>query len=73
VRKVNGGADVAGQFLNAGVLDEIRLHLVPVIMSQGTRLFDGVDPNLRLLPREARNGIAVTHLIYGLDSPAAHR
>src|SRR5207253_3185140 len=28
---VNGGADIARQFLNAGLLDEVRLHLVPVI------------------------------------------
>ena len=39
---VNGGANVARQFLNAGLLDEVRLHLVPVVLGGGTRLFDGV-------------------------------
>ena len=34
------GASIAQQCLQAGLLDEIRLHLVPILLSQGTRLFD---------------------------------
>ena len=33
---VNGGADIARQFVNAGLLDEVRLHLVPVVLGADT-------------------------------------
>jgi dihydrofolate reductase len=33
------GADVAGQLLRAGLLDEVRLHLIPVLLGSGTPLF----------------------------------
>jgi dihydrofolate reductase len=70
---VNGGADMARQFLNAGLLDEVRLHLVPVILGAGTRLFDGVRPSIRFVPRDAQSGPGVTHLIYDLEHAAATR
>jgi dihydrofolate reductase len=45
---VNGGADVARQYLEAGAIDELRLHLVPVFLG-GTRLFgESSPPNVRL-------------------------
>jgi dihydrofolate reductase len=34
------GASIAQQCLQAGLLDEIRLHLVPILLGRGTRLFD---------------------------------
>jgi dihydrofolate reductase len=37
------GADVAGQFLKRGLIDEISIHLVPVLFGSGTRLFEGLD------------------------------
>jgi dihydrofolate reductase len=69
--RVNGGAEVARQFLNAGLQDEIRLHLVPIILGAGTRLFEGVRTDVRLVPREAQNAPAVTHLIYDVERPTA--
>jgi riboflavin biosynthesis pyrimidine reductase len=36
------GADVAGQFLQRGLIDEISIHLVPVVFGSGTRLFEGL-------------------------------
>jgi len=39
---VTGGANVARQRLSAGLLDEIRLHVVPVVLGAGTLLFDRV-------------------------------
>jgi riboflavin biosynthesis pyrimidine reductase len=35
------GAHVAGQLLRAGLLDEVRIHLVPLLLGQGTPLFAG--------------------------------
>jgi dihydrofolate reductase len=37
---VMGGARLAQGFLAAGLIDEISLHIVPVLFGQGTRLFD---------------------------------
>ena len=37
------GADVAGQFLQRGLIDEMSIHLVPVLFGSGTRLFEHLD------------------------------
>src|SRR3982750_1647513 len=37
-----GGADVSRQYLNAGLVDEMVLHLVPTLLGSGERLLDGV-------------------------------
>jgi dihydrofolate reductase len=37
---VGGGASVAQQYLAAGLLDEMRIHLVPVLLGDGVRLFE---------------------------------
>jgi dihydrofolate reductase len=37
------GADVAQQFLKRGLIDEISIHLVPVVFGSGTRLFEHLD------------------------------
>jgi dihydrofolate reductase len=37
------GANVAQQFLKRGLIDEISLHVVPVLFGSGTRLFEGLD------------------------------
>jgi dihydrofolate reductase len=63
--RINGGADIARQYLQAGAVDELRLHLVPVILGAGTRLFDdGTPPAIRLQPRAATSSPLVTHLTY---------
>ena len=60
------GAAVAQLALSAGVLDELELHVVPVLFGQGRRLFDGMDPDQIELERtrilEGEGG--VTHLHY---------
>ena len=67
---VGGGADIAQQFLNAGLVDEVRLHVVPVVLGSGARLFDGVQPGTRLIPRAAQTEAAVTHLLYAAERAA---
>jgi len=60
---VGGGADTINQFLAAGLLDEIELHVVPVLLGGGSRLFEGVgEVHLELLRAVSAPG--VTHLKY---------
>jgi dihydrofolate reductase len=37
---LGGGAEVAQQYLKAGLIDEMQIHVVPVLLGNGTRLFD---------------------------------
>lgn len=38
-----GGADIIRQYLKAGLLDEMRIHIVPILLGGGIRLFEGLD------------------------------
>lgn len=62
---VVGGASVVRQSLAAGLLDELRLHLVPVVLGSGERLFEGVG-DLDLQPVEVVASPTVTHITYRL-------
>ena len=65
---VEGGAHIDRQFLNAGLIDEIRLHVAPILLGAGSHLFSGVRPDLRLVPSEATNSPLATHLSYQVDA-----
>lgn len=41
--RIQGGADTIQQFLNAGLVDEFFIHIAPVFLGTGIRLFDGMD------------------------------
>lgn len=41
--RINGGADTIQQYLNAGLIDEFNVHIAPVILGSGIRLFEGMD------------------------------
>jgi dihydrofolate reductase len=60
---IAGGASTARQYLQAGLVDALRLHLAPVLLGTGERLFDGLNA-LNLQPLEARATALVTHLAY---------
>jgi dihydrofolate reductase len=60
---VQGGADTVNQYLAAGLIDEVRLHIAPVTFGGGTRLFDGVPP-LKLQQVRSRAATSVTHVTY---------
>ena len=58
-----GGANVAQQYLKAGLLDELQIHLVPLLLGGGVSLFGnlGLDPIELELTRVVASP-AVTHL-----------
>jgi dihydrofolate reductase len=60
-----GGANVAQQYLAAGLLDELELHVVPVLLGDGARLFDNLgDADVQLEQVRAVEAPGVTHLKY---------
>ena len=61
--KIMGGANTLNQYLAAGLVDELWLHIVPVTVGKGTRLFEGV-PNLNLEAIEVSGTSLVTHIRY---------
>jgi dihydrofolate reductase len=60
---IAGGANAIQQYLAAGLLDELHLHIVPVILGAGERLLDGVG-DLSLSPVKVIASPAVTHVKY---------
>jgi dihydrofolate reductase len=61
---LGGGADTINQYLAAGLVDELELHIAPLLLGGGARLFDGVGPDLRLEQVRAVEAPGVTHLKY---------
>ncbi|WP_242432567.1 dihydrofolate reductase family protein [Streptomyces sp. Root1310] len=56
------GADIARQLLRAGLLDEVHIHLVPLLLGRGTPLFAGERADL--IPQGRPRTGSVTHLRY---------
>jgi dihydrofolate reductase len=61
---IAGGAATVNQYLAAGLIDELRTHIAPVLFGVGERLFDGVGQG-DLEVRTVRQASLVTHLTYG--------
>lgn len=65
--RIQGGADTIQQFLNAGLIDEFFIHIAPVFLGSGVRLFEGIDKEkyeleiVEVIPSEL-----TTHLRYRL-------
>jgi dihydrofolate reductase len=62
---IMGGADIARQYLRAGLVDEISIHLAPVLLGSGTPLFaagESLDEHVRLERTECITTDAATHL-----------
>ena len=63
---IGGGANVAQQYLEAGLLDELRIHVAPVLLGDGVRLFEnhaGLErPKVECI--RVIGSAAVTHLSY---------
>jgi dihydrofolate reductase len=62
---IGGGAELINQYLAAGLLDELELHVVPVLLGDGARLFDNLgDDEVQLEQLRAIEAPGVTHLKY---------
>ena len=62
---LGGGADVARQYLAAGLVDELQLNVAPVLLGSGARLFEGgAGAGLELEPTLVVETPDVTHLRY---------
>jgi dihydrofolate reductase len=57
---IEGGANIIRQYLKAGLLDEMQIHLIPVLLGGGVRLFEGLDPE----------GIELRK-VFSIDTPGA--
>ena len=72
---ISGGGSVINQFLAAGLVDELRLHITPFTLGRGVRIFDSVPP-LKLEQTASRGTSLVTHVAYRVlnqESPAAFK
>lgn len=59
-----GGADAANQYLAAGLVDEMLLHVVPILLGGGERLFAGLGPEVGLEQMRVVEGPDAAHLLY---------
>ena len=64
---IAGGAEVAQQALRAGVVEDVTLHLAPVLLGGGASLFDGVGTDLKLRLTNVLEGPHATHLEYAVE------
>ena len=68
---IGGGADVVNQYLAAGLVDQLDLHVVPLILGGGARLFEGVGPQVQLDIIRVIEAPGVTHLRYRVSRGSA--
>ena len=64
---LSGGAQAAQQYLKAGLVDEMQLHLAPILLGGGECLFDGVDDLHGLVLVETVGAPNVVHLKFARD------
>src|SRR4051812_18963442 len=66
---VAGGGELLRQVLTAGLLDQLEVHIAPVLLGDGQRLFDaslglGADDGIELVPTRVVEAPEVTHIRY---------
>ncbi|TDB88621.1 dihydrofolate reductase [Actinomadura sp. KC216] len=65
---VCGGAQTVNQYLAAGLIDELRLHIAPMVLGDGARLFEGVG-DIGLEQTAVSHSGLVTHITYQVSAP----
>ncbi|MGW3944140.1 dihydrofolate reductase family protein [Streptomyces phaeochromogenes] len=61
---IAGGASTVQQYLKEGLIDELQLHVVPALLGEGLRLFEGLGAGRRLEPVSVVGTPLATHLKY---------
>jgi len=62
---IAGGASAAQQYLQAGLLDELQIHIAPVLLGGGVRLFEGLGPeDAKLEVTRVIESPSVAHVAY---------
>lgn len=65
---IMGGANVVQQFLRARLIDELTIHVAPILLINGTRLFDFIGSEKVVLKKMAvRDTPGATHLRYSVS------
>jgi dihydrofolate reductase len=68
---ISGGGNLLRQVIRAGLLDQLELHISPVLIGDGLRLFDAADHGaIELTPTRVIDTPDVTHIRYRVDGPA---
>jgi dihydrofolate reductase len=66
-----GGANILRQYLAAGLLDELHLHLVPILVARGVPLFEQLDPRgIELTKLETIETPRATHVRFAVHAGA---
>ncbi len=60
---IAGGANAIQQFLEAGLVDELQIHIAPLLLGDGVRLFEGLPP-IELKRTRVIDSPAATHLSF---------
>ena len=62
---IMGGANTIQQYLKAKLVDELRIHIAPVLLMQGTRLFDNIGHDMvELVKKSVTETPAVLHSVF---------
>jgi dihydrofolate reductase len=68
---VMGGANIVQQYLQAGLIDEMQIHIVPLLLNQGIRLFEHIESSqIELKPTRVIQSPYVTHIQYQVIKPS---
>jgi dihydrofolate reductase len=63
--RISGGADTIRQYIKAGLVEELHIHVAPVLLGSGVRLFEGLGPeDVELASADVVPSPQVTHLSY---------
>lgn len=61
---INGGANTIQQYIKAGLVDELHIHLVPILLGGGTNLFAALGTYIELEKVKVEDEKDATHLTY---------
>jgi dihydrofolate reductase len=65
--QIAGGADVDQQYLRAGLVDDVTVHIAPVLLGGGVSLFGDLDTDLRLRLTKVVEAPLAAHLQYDVE------